>query len=119
MSKSRRAPGSLARLAATALACVLALGLAPASRAQLQVDITRGHLEPLPIAVLDFYGQSPVGRERGQDVAKVITADLERSGLFRPIDRRASSIRRARRARRQRACSRAMPIGARSTPRRS
>jgi TolB protein len=89
MSKPRRAPGWLARLAATALACVLALVLAPASRAQLQVDITRGHLEPLPIAVLDFYGQSPVGRERGQDIAKVITADLERSGLFRPIDRRA------------------------------
>ena len=40
----------------------------------------------MPIAVLDFAGDGSVG----QDLA-VIVADLERSGLFRPVDREALS----------------------------
>ena len=53
--------------------------------AALKIDITQGNVEPLPIAVLDFAGDGTVG----QDLASVITADLERSGLFRPVDREA------------------------------
>lgn len=50
--------------------------------AALRVDITRGNAEPLPIALPDLAG-SPVG----QDIMRVVSADLERSGLFRPIDK--------------------------------
>jgi TolB protein len=53
--------------------------------AALKIDITQGNVEPLPIAVLDFDGEGSVG----QDLATVIVADLERSGLFRPVDRDA------------------------------
>ena len=60
---------------------------APAS-AQLRVDITRGHLEPLPIAVPDFFGDTGAAGH-GRQVARLVAADLERSGLFRPIDPRA------------------------------
>jgi TolB protein len=57
--------------------------------AELRIDITRGTVEPLPIAVTNFYGRTPREKQFGRDVAKVIAADLERSGLFRPIDSRA------------------------------
>ena len=64
----------------------MAVLLAPLSaQAALKIDITQGNVEPLPIAVLDFDGEGTVG----QDLATVITADLERSGLFRPVDRAA------------------------------
>ncbi len=69
---------------------VLLLGLAgrPAG-AVLELDITEGVLEPLPIAISAFAGDTPVAQERGREIADVVSADLERSGLFRPIDRRA------------------------------
>lgn len=58
-------------------------------QAQLRVDITRGTAEPLPVAVPEFYGAKAAEIEVGRNIADVISADLERSGLFRPIDRRA------------------------------
>ena len=57
--------------------------------AQLELDITEGVVEPLPIAISEFYGATPSAAARGRDIADVVSADLERSGLFRPIDRRA------------------------------
>ena len=50
--------------------------------AALQVDVDQGVTEPLPIAIPDFLGAGPPGR----DIAGVVRADLERSGLFRPLD---------------------------------
>jgi TolB protein len=64
------------------------LSTAPVS-AQLQVDVTRGHMEPMPIAIPDFWGNAPAGKEAGRNIASVIAADLERSGLFKPLDKRA------------------------------
>jgi TolB protein len=43
----------------------------------------------LPIAVSEFYGATTSAAARGREIADVVSADLERSGLFRPIDRRA------------------------------
>ena len=57
--------------------------------AQIHVDITQGNLNPLPIAVPDFIAVDPNAGAIGRDIAGVIRADLERSGLFRPIDPRA------------------------------
>jgi TolB protein len=59
------------------------------ARAVLELDITEGIVEPLPIAVTELYGVTPAAQQRGRDIADVVSADLERSGLFRPIDRRA------------------------------
>ena len=70
-----------------ALACLLALA-APA-QAELRVDITRGKIEPLPIAIPDFFGANEQASSFGRNVARVVAADLERSGLFRPLDARA------------------------------
>ncbi len=57
--------------------------------AELKIDITRGTVEPLPIAITPFSGQRPEEAEFGRNISGVIAADLERSGLFRPIDPRA------------------------------
>lgn len=42
-----------------------------------------------PIAIPAFVGGNAEQNELGRKIAEVITADLERSGLFRPIDERA------------------------------
>ena len=57
------------------------LAAAPASAA-LKVDVTQGNVQPLPIAIPDFLGDSAAGR----NIAGVIRNDLDRSGLFRPLD---------------------------------
>ena len=77
------------RTAVAAALGVLVLVIATSSRAELRVDITRGHLEPLPVAITDFLGSSDREIQIGRDIAGVVSADLERSGLFKPIDRRA------------------------------
>ena len=55
--------------------------IAPASAA-LQVDVNQGNVQPLPIAIPDFVAQNGAG----QNIASVVRADLDRSGLFRPLD---------------------------------
>ena len=49
------------------------------ARAQIEVDVNRGDIKPLPIAIPAFGGQ------QGAEIAQVITGNLERSGLFAPI----------------------------------
>jgi len=56
-----------------------ALPAAPA-RAQTEIDIDQGVVRPMPIAIAPFSGQY------GPEIAGVISANLERSGFFQPID---------------------------------
>ena len=76
---------SLVRRFIFALLLFSVAGLAQPASAQLRVDITEGHLNPMPIAVTDFIGSNPAAQQVGQDLANVIRTDLERSGLFRSI----------------------------------
>lgn len=71
------------RLLLLSIACVAWLVSTPA-HAVLQIDINRGNVEPLPIALPDMPGSTI-----GADIMRVISADLERSGLFKPIDQSA------------------------------
>jgi TolB protein len=64
-------------------ACATLVG--PAS-AQLHVEVTRGNLQPMPIAIPPFVGAGGSVDELSQNVAQVVTADLKRSGLFAPVD---------------------------------
>ena len=70
-------------------AVALLLVRAGPAAAELRIDITQGHVAPLPIAVTVFYGQAGDDAQSGHDIADVVSADLERSGLFKPIDRKA------------------------------
>lgn len=60
---------------------------APAS-AQVEIDITRGRTDPMPIAVPPYVA-GPGVAEAASEITTVIEADLDRSGLFAPIDRDA------------------------------
>src|SRR5438128_4943208 len=57
--------------------------------AELRIDITGGKVEPLPIAIPAFAGGGGEEVQTGRDLAQVVSADLESSGLFRPLDPRA------------------------------
>jgi len=83
-----RCPRPFAGVAYAALSvAVFLLFVFPAS-AQLRIDLTRGRVEPLPIAIPAFPGPGEAGQV-GRDIAQVASADLERSGLFRPLDARS------------------------------
>ena len=58
---------------------------APA-HADVKVDITRGVVEPIPIALPVFYGANPKDAQFGRDISSVVGKDLVRSGLFTLVD---------------------------------
>lgn len=78
----------LVRRLALAVLIVTLAGITGA-RAELRLDITRGRVEPMPIAISTFYGQGGQENQVGRDIAQVVSANLERSGLFRPLDPKA------------------------------
>ena len=71
----------IAALLASLGIAVLAAAFAPLAHAKIEIDITKGNVAPLPIAIPDFQGN-----ELGRKIAAVVTADLKRSGLFKPLD---------------------------------
>jgi TolB protein len=77
------------KLKSLVTAVILALSTLAAvqlsARAEVVVDVTKGNVEPLPIAITDFLA----GNDLGQKIAGVVAADLKRSGLFAPIDQGA------------------------------
>ncbi len=71
------------RLTRLILALCLALGgmaLTTTARAEIEVDVNKGDVKPLPIAIPAF------GGDRGVEISQVISSNLERSGLFAPLD---------------------------------
>ncbi|HEX3114088.1 MAG TPA: Tol-Pal system beta propeller repeat protein TolB [Bradyrhizobium sp.] len=63
-----------------------ALLLPSLARAQTKLQVTEGNVAPLPIAIPNFVAGSPADGDVGVNVAQVITNNLQRSGLFAPID---------------------------------
>ena len=55
-------------------------------RAVVRLDITEGNFQPLPIAIPKFVGGAATDDDTAAGVTQIITADLQRSGLFAPID---------------------------------
>lgn len=75
------------RLVGCALLIGAAMGLAVApARADLQVLITKGVTDPIPIAIVPFARAMPA--DGAFDVAAVVQHDLESSGRFRAMQRR-------------------------------
>src|ERR1051326_5251480 len=72
-----------------ALAALALLWLVLPAQADLRLDITRGRVEPMPIATPPFAGSGGEEAQTGSQIAGVVSADLERSGLFRPLDPRS------------------------------
>jgi TolB protein len=60
-----------------------------AARAAVHITLDQPNIVPLPIAIPPFVGGQPNDQQVGRDIAQVVSADLERSGLFQPLDARA------------------------------
>ncbi len=71
-------------LALLAMSLVPVLSVRPAA-ALIEIDVTRGSVQPLPVAIRDFL-VSGGDAALGKDIAAVISSDLKRSGLFLPLD---------------------------------
>ena len=54
--------------------------------AQLSGGTTTGDVKPIVIAIPEFISQDP---RLGADLASIVAADLDRSGLFQVLDRRS------------------------------
>jgi TolB protein len=68
---------------------LLLLTIAVPGQAEIRLVIGRGKVEPLPVAITEFSGINTAEARIGRDMANVISNNLERSGLFKPLDRRA------------------------------
>ncbi len=55
------------------------------ARALVEIDVNKGVIEPMPIAITDFLAGNGIGAE----ISSIVAADLRRSGLFAPIDKGA------------------------------
>lgn len=64
--------------------CLCVLFGVSGALAELRIDVTGAVSEPLPIAIPYFSGSGPAA-----EMTDIITADLERSGLFRLVNREA------------------------------
>jgi TolB protein len=71
------------------LTVAFAMGIAGAAtlpaRALVEIDLNKGNIEPLPIAITDFQSADGLGAE----ISSIVATDLKRSGLFAPIDKGA------------------------------
>ncbi len=74
----------LAWIRSLAVPAILACVVSPA-HAQLQVDVTSGVTDPIPIAIVPFTKAPPL--DGGLDVAEVVQNDLTGSGRFRTAPR--------------------------------
>ena len=76
----------------TALAAAVLAALAAPLMAQdgpLRIEITEGVIEPIPIAIPAFVAEGAGAEGWAEDIARVVTADLVGTGLFREIPREA------------------------------
>jgi len=64
--------------------------------ALIEIDITRGNLEPLPIAISPFYVEpdskdikqgGKIIKNIGEEIPKIIEVNFKRSGLFNPLNK--------------------------------
>lgn len=88
----RRLNLTVAKAAFCALAAfVLILGTLP-GRAQTAIDVTTAQVDPIPLAIPPLSAPRNANTSAGslsdvgKNISNVVTADLERSGLFRAID---------------------------------
>ena len=55
---------------------------------ELRIDITRGNTEPIPVALVQLETKNDTEEKISSDISKVITNNLQRSGLFKMLPRR-------------------------------
>ncbi len=61
----------------------------PCARAEVELDITKGVVKAMPIAISKFYAQSPDLEDTARSIPEIVHANLTRTGLFAPVSERA------------------------------
>ncbi len=85
-----RLPDGVRRLAALAVFTLIAMaaGSWPA-HAVVELNITQGNIQPLPIAIPDFASDGSVDAKAAREISDVVSNDLKSSGMFIPIEQAA------------------------------
>ncbi|MBK9584927.1 MAG: Tol-Pal system protein TolB [Alphaproteobacteria bacterium] len=68
---------------------VVMLSAFPAFAQETEIVIDRPNMKPRPIAISSFFADSADSERLAADIPGIVTANLERSGLFAPINPRA------------------------------
>ena len=77
---------------------ILLLFIPNHAKALIEVDITRGNLNPLPVAVSPLYSENETNTKinqkikinnLGEEISKVIENNLKTTGLFNPLNKKA------------------------------
>ncbi len=77
---------------------ILLLFISNHAKALIEVDITRGNLNPLPVAVSPLYSEKETNTKinqkikinnLGEEISKVIENNLKTTGLFNPLNKKA------------------------------
>ncbi|MBV8306131.1 MAG: hypothetical protein JO274_01510, partial [Gammaproteobacteria bacterium] len=84
-TNTNRLAGPVGLLACTLALSAALLGAPPAARAELQIEVTSGVRDPIPIAVVPFAHAE--GAAGDTDVADIVQHDLVGSGRFRALPR--------------------------------
>ncbi len=74
--------------ASAAMGALAGLSARPAA-AVLKLDVTQGNVQPVPIALPDFLGVGLADPGTARSITQIIASNLQRSGLFAPIDQAA------------------------------
>src|SRR5271166_72067 len=71
--------------AGTAVGALFGVSLRRAA-AVLKRDVTQGNIQPVPVAIPEFGAVATQDPAAGRNISQIIAANLQRSGLFAPID---------------------------------
>ena len=82
-------PDRRSRRLALVLLALGAMATASPARAVVELNITQGTIQPLPIAIPDFAGDGAIDPNTAAEISGVVANDLRSSGLFIPIDQAA------------------------------
>ncbi|MCB9989071.1 MAG: Tol-Pal system protein TolB [Rhodospirillales bacterium] len=67
----------------------VALAFATHAQAEVNVNVSRGSMDPLPIAISTFYVEPGADDSLASKMPMVVSNNLESSGLFKPLSSRA------------------------------
>jgi TolB protein len=76
-------------LGAFSMTALGAFSAATPARAVVELNITQGKIQPLPIAIPDFADDGSIDPAVASEISGVVVNDLRSSGLFLPIDHAA------------------------------
>ncbi len=62
------------------------IGSISVAHAELRIDVSGSHSEPLPFAMPNLFNPDGSRSSFGADITEVVVADLERTGLIRYIN---------------------------------